>query len=72
MDVKGARALSERLAEAARAVDPAHAKAMDSEDSDGRSKLAEPPGDEDDKRRGSQELLTHLRLATPPRELLRS
>ena len=34
MDVKGAKALSERLAEAARNVDPLPAKAVDSGDSD--------------------------------------
>ena len=34
MDVKGAKALSERLAEAARNVDPPPAQAVDSEDTD--------------------------------------
>ena len=41
MDVKGAKALSERLAEAARIVDPHPAKAVDSEDADRGSEVAE-------------------------------
>jgi hypothetical protein len=41
MDVKGAMALSERLAEAARNVDPPPAKAMGSEDTDRGSEVAD-------------------------------
>ena len=41
MDVKGARALSERLAEAARNVDPPPAKAVDSGDTDRGSEVAD-------------------------------
>ena len=37
MDVKGAKALSERLAEAARNVDPLPSKAVDSEDTSDRA-----------------------------------
>jgi hypothetical protein len=44
MDVKGAKALSERLAEAARNVDPAPAKAVDSGDTDRGSEVADVPG----------------------------
>jgi hypothetical protein len=40
MDVKGAKALSERLAEAARNVDPPPAKAVDLEDTDRQSEVA--------------------------------
>ncbi len=40
MDVKGAKALSERLAEAARNVEPPPAKAVDSGDTDRRSEVA--------------------------------
>ena len=40
MDVKGAKALSERLAEAARNVDPSPAKAADSGDTDRESEVA--------------------------------
>jgi hypothetical protein len=42
MDVKGAKALSERLAEAARNVDPLPAKAVSSEDTDSGAEVAEP------------------------------
>ena len=41
MDVKGARALSERLAEAARNVDPPAAKAVVSGDTDRGSDVAD-------------------------------
>jgi hypothetical protein len=41
MDVKGAKALSERLAEAARNADPSPAKAVDSGDTDQRSEVAD-------------------------------
>ena len=41
MDVKGAKALSERLAEAARNVDPSAAKAVDSGDNDRGSEVAD-------------------------------
>jgi hypothetical protein len=41
MDVKGAKALSERLAEAARNVDPTPAQAVDSGESERRSELAD-------------------------------
>ena len=41
MDVKGAKALSERLAEAARNVDPPPAKAVDSEDTDREPEVAD-------------------------------
>ena len=41
MDVKGAKALSERLAEAARNIDPAPAKAVDSEDIDRGADIAD-------------------------------
>ena len=42
MDVKGAKALSERLAEAARNADPPPAKAADSGDIDRRPEVADP------------------------------
>ena len=45
MDVKGAKALSERLAEAARNVDPPPAKAVGSEDTDRGSEVAEHCGE---------------------------
>ena len=41
MDVKGAKALSERLAEAARNVNPPPAKAVDSGDNDRGSEVAD-------------------------------
>ena len=41
MDVKGAKALSERLAEAARNVDPPPAKAVGSGDTDRRPEVAD-------------------------------
>ena len=41
MDVKGAKALSERLAEPARNVDPPPAKAVDSGDTDRGSEVAD-------------------------------
>jgi hypothetical protein len=41
MDVKGAKALSERLAEAARNVDPLPAKAVESGDTGRGSEVAE-------------------------------
>ena len=41
MDVKGAKALSERLAEAARNVDPPPAKAVGSEGTDRGSEVAD-------------------------------
>ncbi len=41
MDVKGAKALSERLAEATRNVDPPPAKAVDSGDTDREAGVAD-------------------------------
>ncbi len=45
MDVKGARALSERLAEAARNVDPPPAKAVGSEDTERGSEVTDNYGE---------------------------
>ena len=42
MDVKGAKALSERLAQGANTVDPLPAKAVSTEDTDSGGEAAEP------------------------------
>ena len=73
MDVKGARALSERLAEAARTLDPPRPKAVDSKGSDRPLELAETPGNEGSCREMesgvAHKILTHLGLATASEEL---
>ena len=66
MDVKGAKALSERLAEAARSEDPCESERRQHGDEPATAESSKTNG------RACQAVLAHLRLATAPRELVRS
>jgi hypothetical protein len=66
MDVKGAKALSERLAETARNDDPCGSASRQHGDEQVTAESSDTYG------RACQAVLTHLRLATAPRELVRS
>ena len=66
MDVKGAKALSERLAEAARNDDPCGFESRQHGDEPATAESSKTNG------RACQAVLTHVRLATAPRELVRS
>lgn len=66
MDVKGAKALSERLAEAARGEDPYGSESPKHGDEPATAESRKTNG------RACQAVLAHLHIATAPRELVRS